>query len=174
MRHPQSRRRQRPWDVALEDQAVGDRGETEDHCSEHGDAIEIALNHSRTGSCRACAATEHVGETTAFAAVQKHKKDQGERRENVQRGDEPDHGRQDTETTGPIGTPDQAGSGSGLIDPVLDDPGEVLGIEARPTDQSAVDIGLGHEFGCVSGLYRAAVLDAHRLRRLRAEGLGDP
>ena len=89
---PQSRQRQRPWDEALEDQAIGDRGETEHQCRKHSDAIEIALNHSRTGGCRASAATEHVGKAATFAAVKKHKEDQGERRENVQRGDDPDHG----------------------------------------------------------------------------------
>ena len=102
----QSRQRQRPWNEALEDQAVGDRGETEHQCSKHGDAIEIALNDGRAGGCRPCTATEHVGKPATFAAVQKHKKDQGERREDVQWGDEPNHGRQDTETSGPIGIPD--------------------------------------------------------------------
>ena len=89
---PKSRQRQRPCDEALEDQAVRDRGETEHQRSKHGDAIEIALNHRRAGGCRACAATEHVGKPAAFAAVQQHKKDQGERREDVQWGDEPNHG----------------------------------------------------------------------------------
>ena len=137
---PKSRQRQRPCDEALEDQAVRDRGETEHQRSKHGDAIEIALNHRRAGGCRACAATEHVGKPATFAAVQKHKKDQSECREDVQWGDEPDHGRQDTETTGPIGTPDPACSGSGLIDPVLDDTGEVFGVEARATNQRSVNI----------------------------------
>ena len=89
----QSHRGQRPWHEALEDQTVGDRGETEHQRSKHGDAIEVALNHRRAGGCRPCTATEHVGKPAAFAAVQKHKKDQGERREDVQWGDEPNHGR---------------------------------------------------------------------------------
>ena len=95
------------------------------------------------------AATEHVKPAT-FAAVQKHRKTKASA-EDVQWGDEPDHGEQDTETTGPIGIPDQAGSGLGLVDPVLDDPGEVLGVETCAADQRAVDIGLGHEFGSVPG-----------------------
>ena len=45
VRHPQIAPEATPWDGALEDQAVGDRGETEHQCSKHGDAIEIALNH---------------------------------------------------------------------------------------------------------------------------------
>ena len=92
LRHPPIAPEISPWDEALEDQAVGDRGETEHQRSKHGDAIEIALNHRRAGGCRTCAATKHVREPAAFAAVQKHKKDQGERREDVQWGDEPDHG----------------------------------------------------------------------------------
>jgi aminoglycoside phosphotransferase family enzyme len=45
---------------------------------------------------------------------------------------------------------------------VLDDAGEVVGIEARAADEGAVDVGLGHQLGGVARLHRPAVLDAHR------------
>ncbi len=47
----------------------------------------------------------------------------------------------------------------------LHDAGELVGVEAGPADQGAVDVGLGHQLGGVGRLHRAAVLDAHRRRR---------
>src|SRR5690606_26090864 len=46
---------------------------------------------------------------------------------------------------------------------VRDDLGEFVGVEAGAADESAVDVGLGHQLGDVRRLHRPAVLDAHRV-----------
>ena len=48
------------------------------------------------------------------------------------------------------------------VEPVLDDRGELVGVEARPADERAVDVGLGHQLGDVRRLHRPAVLDPDR------------
>ena len=55
---------------------------------------------------------------------------------------------------------------------VLHDAGEVVGVEAGPAHQRAVDVGLGHELRGVGRLHRAAVLDPHRRGRLAPGDLG--
>ena len=49
---------------------------------------------------------------------------------------------------------------------VLDDAGELVGVEAGPADEGAVDVGLGHQLGDVGRLDRPAVLDAHGVGRV--------
>ncbi len=55
---------------------------------------------------------------------------------------------------------------------VLDDRGELVGVEAGPAHQGAVDVGLGHQLGDVRRLDRAAVLDAHAVGGVRAGDVG--
>ena len=43
----------------------------------------------------------------------------------------------------------------------IDNGGEVGSFQACPADETAVDLGLGHEPLAVLGVHRAAVLDAH-------------
>ena len=54
----------------------------------------------------------------------------------------------------------------------FDDGREGVGLESRAADEGAVDVRLRHEFGCVFGLDRAAVLDADFVCRGLAEGVG--
>src|SRR5438270_2064441 len=56
--------------------------------------------------------------------------------------------------------------------PILDDSGELVGVEAGPADERAVDVGLGHELGDVRRLHRAAVLDPDAAGHLVADEAG--
>src|SRR5438876_5752905 len=56
---------------------------------------------------------------------------------------------------------------------VVDDPQEGFGLQAGAADESAVDVGLGHEPVDVVGLDAATVEDPHRGRRRLSVGAGD-
>src|SRR5215203_2623903 len=56
---------------------------------------------------------------------------------------------------------------------VLDDPGELVGVDAGPADERSVDVGLRHQLGDVRGLDRTPVLDAQRRGRGGIGQLGD-
>jgi len=60
------------------------------------------------------------------------------------------------------------GAGGGL-----DDGAEVVGFEGGAADESAVDVGLGDEFGGVGGFHAAAVEDAGALRGGVVEDVGE-
>src|SRR2546426_8280729 len=63
----------------------------------------------------------------------------------------------------------------GLIDGslILHDEGEFLGIQARPSHQRPVDLGMGHELPDVSRLHTPAILDPHGSGRLVGEHRAD-
>src|SRR5919201_6905460 len=62
-------------------------------------------------------------------------------------------------------------AGSGLISGGLDDRREVRGVEARATDQGAVDVGLADQLRRVVGFHGAPVENPDRRRALRRPGL---
>src|SRR4051812_37705463 len=61
---------------------------------------------------------------------------------------------------------------SGVV-AVLDDPRELVRVEAGPADERAVDVWLAHQLGDVRRLHRSAVLDADRLGGGAVVDLGD-
>src|SRR5678816_4685497 len=63
--------------------------------------------------------------------------------------------------------------GISLHSRVLDHRRELVGIEARPTHEGAVDVGLGHQLGDVGRLHRPAVLDAHTVPGSVADALAN-
>src|SRR5260221_14542936 len=56
---------------------------------------------------------------------------------------------------------------------VVDDGEEALGLEGRPADEDAVDVGLDHDAGDVAGGDAAAVEDPDGLGRIVAVAAGD-
>lgn len=140
-----------------EDQTVGDRAETEDQCSNHGDAVEVSLHNGRTGGCGSGPTTEHVGEASALPAVQQHEENEDKCRDQMQGSHEPNHCRKDTNCGDPSGN-----ATSDLIEPVLHNTGEVISIERGSADERAIDVGLRHQFRRVPGFDRTAVLDPNR------------
>src|SRR5205085_8518453 len=67
----------------------------------------------------------------------------------------------------------RTGDGSPWAPSVLHDERELFGLEARPTHQRTVDLGVRHEVADVAGLHAPAVLNAHRRGRGVAEQLPD-
>src|SRR5487761_745142 len=55
-----------------------------------------------------------------------------------------------------------------------DDPGELVGIQAGPADQGAVDVLLGHRVGRIVGGHRTAVLHPDLPGQLGPVALGEP
>src|SRR5579884_1082897 len=53
------------------------------------------------------------------------------------------------------------------------DSGELVGVEAGPADQGAVDVALGKDVGGVARIHRASVLDAHGGAGLLPPATGD-
>jgi hypothetical protein len=64
--------------LLLEADGEDDGREGEDDGSQHGDAVEVALDHGGPGGRRSEAPAEHLRESTASAAVQQDEHDQAE------------------------------------------------------------------------------------------------